>query len=376
MRVYVMLSDGVTLSEMDYVQSVEVSTGYRNYWEPTQSGFGTVQLLYPTGWATPNPDVLIGQQIEVWADFWDVTTSAVATQVLWSGVIQDFQVTYGVPYVGGVGWGDQLTLTIGAYLSEVATQTVNFDAGTKTGQYYTDTLDTDFQVTFFMEPDADYRQSGNEFLFADFVDAARYTENTLVYEAAGLAGLVSNLAPVVLPVVFSDADNDDAHQQFETVAESSQMLDFYSKVTLDPDQLAPVTVDSGEFPVSDLQLATLSPSTAQATAVANYIVGTSALKGSRFIEVSVRSEAQTEPVPSMGAFNWQSITGQWTTLTFRGSTFPVRIIGSQMSATPDSSLFRYYLTLPDNGNFLILDDAQALGDSDGFGALDYNRLGF
>ena len=371
-----MLSDGATLTEMDYVQSVEVSTGYRNYWEPTQSGFGTVQLLYPTGWATPNPDVLIGQQIEVWADFWDVNTSSVETQTLWSGVIQDYQVTYGVPYVSGEGWGDQLTLTVGAYLSEVATQTVKFDTGTKTGTYYTDALDTDYQITFFMEAAANYRQSGGDFLFADFVDAARYTENTLVYEAAGLAGLVSNLSPVVLPVVFSDAANDDAHQQFETVAESSQMLDFYSKVTLDGENLAAVTVDSGEFPVSDLQVTTLSPTTAQATAVADYIVGTSALKGSRFIEVSVRSEAQTEPVPSLGAFNWQSMVGTWTTLEFRGSTFPVRIIGSQMSATPDTSLFRYYLTLPDNGNFLILDDVTALGDSPGFGALDYNRLGF
>lgn len=376
MRVYVALSDGAILNEMDYVQSVEVSTGYRNYWEPTQSGFGTIQLLYPTGWATPNPDVLIGQQIEVSADFWDVNTSSVETQTLWSGVIQDYQVTYGVPYVGGVGWGDQLTLTVGAYLSEVATQTVNFDTGSKTGTYYTDALDLDYQITFFMEAANNYRQSGGDYLFADFVDASRYTDNTLVYEAAGLAGLVSNLTPVVLPVVFSDADNDDAHQQFEMLAESSQMLDFYSKVTLNPDQLASVTADSGESPVSDLQLTTFSDTTAEATAVADYIVGTSALKGSRFIEVSVRSEAQTEPVPSLGAYNWQSITGQWTTITFRGSTFPVRIIGSTMSATPDSSRFTYYLTLPDNGNFLILDDAQVLGDSPGFGALDYNRLGF
>lgn len=366
---------GTTTYELDHVSNIDLSTGYRNWLEPTAPGVGTVRALYPDGWATPNVDLIIGTQVEVWADFWDVTTSSVETQVLWSGVIQDIQVNYGLPYEDNEGWADEVILTLGAYLSEVATESVEFDVGSKSGQYYTDELDLLYQVTFFM-PFPEFRQGGQAFQFADFADQARYTYATLIAESAGSASLLPPTSNQVLPVVFSDTDNDDEHQVFESIVTKAATLDYYSRVTLDPDQTAAATADSGESPVSEFSVATLNSTATQALDAAFYILGTSTNKDIEFVEITTRMEAQSVPVPSLGALTWQSITGSWTAVEFRGAVLPFRIIGARMTATPETSLFTYQLTNALNGNVLILDDAQALAGSAGFGALDENRLGF
>jgi hypothetical protein len=375
MRIYVMVF-GTTTYELDHVQNVDVLTGYRNWLEPTSPGTGTVRALYPEGWATPNVDLIIGTQVEVWADFWDVNTSSVETQTLWSGVIQDIQVNYGLPYEAGEGWADEVILTLGAYLSEVANETVDFTPGTKTGLQYTDDLDVDYQITFFMGDTLRFGQDGAPILFPDFVDQARYAYATLISEGAGYATVVPNNAPVVLPVVFSDTTNNAGHQVFEDITTKAATLDYYSRITLDPNNGAPATADSGEIPVVELSVASLSPDSTHALGAAFYILGTAVNKDIEFVEITARSEAQTVPVPSLGASTWQQITGTWTELEFRGETIPFRIIGARMSATPETSLFTYQLTNALNGNYLILDDAQALAGSAGFGALDANRLGF
>jgi hypothetical protein len=363
---------------LDNVASIDLSFGTTSWIEPTVASRGTIRLHYPDGWVTPNPDLVLNSQIDVSADIYDPDTASFNTVLIWSGVVTDQTINYGIPYEGGTGWADELVLELGGYITEVNNQTVSLQTGVKPLDDYTTDLDTDYFITFFMPVDRDGRIDPASQQMAAFLDDVRFTYAGQLAEGSGYVSLLDNAQPYVLTVGFSDEDNDNTWRAYDTLDFKSAAEDYYTSITVSPQAVAAQTYATGEQPVIELTLSTISPTTAKALAAAQYYGNCLSYSGVFPRTVAIRAEAQAALIPTLSPSGWQdTVINALTTLKFRGEVIPVRIVGAELSATPETSYWRYHVTDALNGNFFILDDAtNTLPGFNGFGALDENRLGF
>lgn len=358
------------------VASIDVTFGNTRWTEPLTPGRATIRFNYYDGYTTPNPDLGIGNQLDVWADLYDPATNTTNSQQIWSGIVTDNVVNYGIPFVGGNGFGDELVVEVGGYLSEINNDTANLSTITRWLSDYTDELDTENFITFFLPDTLRGRVNPSAQPLASFADAVRYTYAMDVSEGPGY--LSNNYgAPGVLETGFSDEDNDANWQVYENIDFKSVADDYYTKVTITPQDVAAQTYDAEQWPVFELNLSTISPNETTALAAAQYYANCLSYAQLFPSRVSIRTEAQAVPMPTLNAFYWQgAVIGSPVVLKFRGDLYSCRIIGAQLTATPDTSVWTYNLTDQLNGNVFILDDAGPYpAPFNGFGALDENRLG-
>jgi len=83
-------------------------------------------------------------------------------------------------------------------------------------------------------------------------------------------------------------------------------------------------------------------------------------------EVTCLAEAQNTMALELGTAWWGLIGGK-TSVTFRGTTYYVTIVGASIEASPSSARYTFYLSDTDLTPYLILDDAV-------YGILDTNKL--
>lgn len=358
------------------IASIDVTFGNTRWTEPLTTGRATIRFHYAEGFVTPNPDLGIGNQIDVWAELFDPATNTTNSQQIWSGIVTDNTINYGVPFVDGKGFGDELVVEAAGYISEMNNDTANLETGSKTLDNYTDELDTENLITFFMPDTLSGRVNPSSQQLASFIDAVRYTYAMNVYEGPGYLSADYG-ASGVLETGFSDEDNNAYWQVYESIEFKSAADEYYTKVTITPQDAAAQTYDSGNWPVFELNLSTISPNTQTALAAAQYYANCLSFPGIAPNRISIRAEAQAVPLPTLNPFYWQGfVIGSPVALKFRGETYACRIVGAQLTATPETSLWTYNLTDASNGNVFILDDAGPYpAPFNGFGALDENRLG-
>lgn len=139
---------------------------------------------------------------------------------------------------------------------------------------------------------------------------------------------------------------------------------YYTQTTVTPASVAPQFAGTGD---RNLQISTYDPTTAQADALADYMLAEFVSNTSAPVSVSTRNSlAWTFDPAQMVSAN---PIGWRLPITFRGTTYQSVIEGWTVSGTPDDVRYTFMVSDYEENNFLKLNDSV-------YGRLNFNKLGF
>ena len=98
-------TNGSTWTALTNVQNINFNAGRISQLDQIKTGTATVEMRYPTGYASPITDLVSGTQLRI-----RNITPSITTKLIWTGFISDVSAQYGIPYSGGVGQADYLTV--------------------------------------------------------------------------------------------------------------------------------------------------------------------------------------------------------------------------------------------------------------------------
>jgi len=349
------------------VQNVSLTYGRQKPLDAYSANTGNVVLRYPTGYTTPNALFVTGTWLRISVR---LGTSGTYRQ-LFVGRITDAMVQYGIPYSGGVGNADFVTLTCEgnfAAFGRVQGNSYAMTAGTlsaQAGQCATQT-GLNISTTSAFGGTQAFPATTISGTWGDWVNRAVLTMNGKLIDISDgilmvnayrkIAGFYGN---------FSDTTNDASNHIFEQISFSSLADSFYTQVTVDPESFPEATVSTGSAPFRTYLVNTFSASTSQATDFANYLLSTYSTATQRILSVTCNLSAQNGDIPSYG----MDQIGSTVTVTFRGTVFNCLLEGATFSGNPSLASATFYLSAQDLNNYLTLDDAV-------YGRLDFNKLGY
>jgi len=369
---------GVSYVTASNVQSINISVGRQQQLQQYSASQARIEIRYATGFASPIPEFVAGTKVII-----DNATSGLD---MWVGRINNVSVQYGIPYSGGVGNADRLTITCeGAFapLGRMQGDGYALSAGALATQLSTASTESGVALSVAGSSNPSLSAYTVNGTWADWVQLAALTTNARIIDGIGFdqVTLWSPNYVYTSAINFSDTANNATNQVFDNIEFASWADNYYTQVTVDPDALSPVTatkVGAGE-PFRTYKVNTLHSSTSQATDYANYLLGNYDNPDFALTAISCLAEAQS--TFKLDSISYQSGTvpivnpmfawciGTQVNVTFRGTTFTCIIEGATMSATPASSRYTFYVSGADLNAYLILDNAV-------FGKLDSNKLGY
>jgi hypothetical protein len=351
------------------VQNVSLKYGREKPLENYSSNTANVVLRYPTGYTSPNALFVTGTWVRI--SVRRVAPGFETYRQLFVGRITDVIVNYGIPYSGGVGNADFVTLTCeGNFAAFGRVQGNNYamTAGTLSAQAGQCTTQTGLNISTSsgFGGTQSFPATTISSTWGDWVNRAVLTMNGRLIDISDgilmvnayykFAGFYGN---------FSDTTNDASNHSFEQIAFTSLADSFYTQVTVDPESFAAATVQTGSAPYRTYLVNTFNASTSQATDFANYLLSTYSTATTRILSVTCNLNAQEGDIPSYG----MGEIGSTVTVTFRGVTLNCVIEGATFSGNPTQSSATFYLSAQDLNNYLTLNDAV-------YGKLDNNKLGY
>ena len=373
--------NGSTYVTLTNVQSIDIMHGRHRQLDAYQAARCTVVLRYPNGYSSPITQLVPGERFRVE----NVTGAA---QRIFVGLISDVEVQYGIPYAGGVGPADYLTITVEgnfARASRVAGNDYSMAQGSV--EYQRNQMDAASGLVSYFNfmSGFDPILSANTVSasWGEWVNQVLTTINGRMWDAYDPFSF-QLLGPYLSQTCgfnFSDTTNDATNQVYDQISFASYADNYYTQVTVDPLTLAPVTVTAAgaSTPYRTLQTNTLNSSTNQATDYARYLLNNYSTTNPKIVSVSCSAESQNSfqldkcgaPVPLLPLVNGGPTTaaGNRVAVTFRGTTVQCVIEGVAISATPAGSRYTFYLSGADLNAYLILNDAV-------FGKLNENKLGY
>jgi hypothetical protein len=367
-------TDGLSFTALTDVQNIQFSIGRQAQLEQIKSSTGSFQMRYPTGYASPITDLVAGTRIRIQ----NITPDKPYT--VFSGRINNVTAEYGIPFSGGIGQADYLTVTFeGAFATLGRMQGNNYAmaAGTISAQ----------ALSAGSETGLDILRGGVQFdsqllaattissTWADWLARVCQTTNSRISDSRSATSVtvVSPFDANVSTVNFSDVANDATNQVYNNINFDSLADNFYTQVTVTPESFTAATVTNvgAVAPFRTYQTNTLNASTAQANDFANYLLSNYGTAKFAISSFSCIAEAQSSfQLDKIGKFNDISAApGTQVGVTFRGVTYQCIIEGVNVSATPAGALFTYYVSGADLNAYMIL-------NSQTFGKLDENKLGF
>lgn len=363
-------TDNMVFTPLSNVQEISIFVGRHRQLDPYSSSRAVITVRYPTGFASPITALTSGNFISI--------ENQSSGQFMFTGVINNVNVSYGIPYAGGVGNADFLTLSVeGSFSRYGRVQGLGYSMAADT--LYEQLLDCSTQTGLSVQTLSTNTQAlaattvnGS---WGDWLAAVLQTINGRVWDsqAAGITTVRTPFNVTTSPITFSDTANNATNQVYDKVDFGSYADNYYTQVTVDPESFAAATVQTGSAPYRTLQLNTLNASTAQATDYANYLLNNFDTQGFALLSISCLAEAQNtfklDAVSGETGNHMATIPGTQVNVTFRGTTFACIIEGVSMSATPASSRYTFYLSGADLNAYLILNNAV-------FGKLDSNKLGY
>jgi hypothetical protein len=363
-----------TFIALDNVQSINLNIGRQRQLDQYNASTGNIEIRYPTGYASPITDLVPGNYIRVV----NLTTGI----ALFSGVINNTIIQYGIPYAGGVGNADRLTISVEGVFSQL---------GRKQGENYAMAADTLYNqlddcasasstpVNTAVTNTQPLGATTVSSTWADWLNKVLITLNGRIWDSDDInMRVLTAFEQKVGTVNFSDVANNATSQVYNSVNFGSYADNFYTQVTVDPEGFAPVTVDTGGGNYRTLLMNTLNASTSQATDFANYLLANYKDQDFALLSFSCLAEAQTVfKLDQISAYypgygvetGFASLPGTQVNVTFRGTVFSCVIEGASMTATPESSTYTYYVSGADLNAYLLLNNAV-------FGRLDFNKLGY
>jgi hypothetical protein len=363
-------TDNINFTALSNVQEINISVGRQQQLAAYNAASVTITARYPSGFASPITALTSGNFIAI--------NNLTSGQFMFLGVINNVDVSYGIPYAGGVGNADYITISVeGSFsrLGRVQGQSYAMAAGTLYAQIVeaqtasgvaVQTVSTNTQLL------AGTTVSGS---WGDWVNSVLVTINGRMWDsqAAGITTIRTPFQLTTSPITFSDTTNNATNQVYDQINFGSYADNYYTQVTVDPEGFAPQTVQTGSAPYRTLNMNTFSASTAQATDYANYLLNNYKTQGFALLSISCLAEAQNtfklDAVSGEVANHLCTIPGTRVSVVFRGTTFNCVIEGATVTATPESSRYTFYLSGADLNAYLILDNTV-------FGKLNNNKLGY
>jgi hypothetical protein len=356
----------ITLSN---VQSINFKTGRERQLDQYSSLSGTIVVRQPSA---PNSVIKPGSTVKVsWNDGGIYRSQ-------FSGSISNVQMSYGIPFAGGVGNADYMTISLEGYFARcgrASGESYAMAAATISAQ--TTAASTASGLTI------NYSSSGTGPAMAattvsgtwgDWVNSSCLTTNGRMRETYLSVSLFSPFGAQVANINFSDTTNDASFQVYDNIEFASYADNFYSQVTVHPESFAAQTVQTGSRPYRTYSVNTFNASTSQATDYANYLLNNFTAAPLAITSFSCLANAQNSfklwnLATSGGSLEIGTCIGAQVSVAFRGTTYQCIIEGAAFSAVPNEARYTYYVSAADLNAYLILDNAT-------FGKLDSNKLGY
>jgi len=362
---------GVGWTALTNVQNIQFSIGRQAQLDQVKSGVGTIEMRYPTGYASPIAALVSGTFIRI-------RNTTGTPYDLWFGKINNVTAQYGIPFAGGVGQADFLSVSCEgpfADLGRMQGEGYAMAADTITNQITAANLQTGVPIGQNFVPTSSLAATTVSGTWGDWSARVCQSTNSRMWDSVGVKKffIVSPFFSNVSTINFSDVANDSTNQVYNQINFDSLADNFYTQVTVTPESFGAATVTQvgASLPYRTYQTNTLSASTAQATDYANYLLanyGTAALAIS---SVTCSGDAQSSfQLDKMGENSeFGKTVGRQVSVAFRGTTYQCVVEGVTMSATPGESLFTFHLSGADLNSYLILNNTN-------YGRLDFNKLGY
>jgi hypothetical protein len=364
-------TDGITYTALTNVQNIQFSLGRQAQLDQVKASTGSFEMRYPTGFASPITALVAGTRVRV------QNTTGVA-YTIWSGRIDNVSAEYGIPYAGGVGQADYLSVSMeGAFAVTGRMQGNNYAmaAGSIVSQMSNASTQTGLTFYFGGPSSTTLAATTVSTTWGDWVSRVCQSTNSRIWDAFDSlsVSVISPFAVSINSVNFSDVANNSTNQVYNKINFDSLADNFYTQVTVTPESFgaATVTQAGASVPYRAYQANTLNASTGQATDFAQYLLANYGTARFAISSFTCMAEAQSSfQLDKIGAFdNLAYSPGTQVGVTFRGTTYQCIIEGVTMSATPAGASFTYYVSGADLNAYLVLDNPT-------FGRLDYNKLGY
>jgi hypothetical protein len=367
-------TDGTTFTDLTNVQNITINAGRQAQLQAIQATTATVEIRYPTGFASPITALVAGTIIRIRNTN---TIYPYPNAPMMFGRISNVTAIYGIPFQGGVGQSDYLTINVEGSFAAI---------GRMQGENYVITS-TDLAaqcVEASTETGLDISKDGPNTAIApttvsgtwgDWLAQVALTINGRLHDITDIdrITLLSPFAQNIPTTGFSDVANNINNQVYNAITFDSLSDNFYTQVTVDPQDFAAVTVTKvgATAPFRTYQVNSLSASTGNATDFANYLLGN--YQDASFAISSITCSAEAQNVFQLDGFengpNFSDFMGMQVNVTFRGTVFACLVEGVTMSATPAGASFTYYFSGADLNAYLLLGNPV-------LGQLDNNRLGY
>ncbi len=358
-------------TEIPNLLTATCNIGRRSPLDAYRANTAAVEIRYPNGYATPDPDLVPGTEVRLYTDG-GLVSGVPSKRQIFAGEIADVEVTYGKPYVSNVGPADILTITCESYFATMARAQGNgyaLAANTLANQ-----CNSIFSNFGFLVGTVSGFGSGTSFAattlnstIGDWANLVTLSMNGRMKDDGPSFGLTFYNQYYKATNVFnnfSDVRGPSANPYTE-ITFDSLADNYYTQVAVDPESFAEQRVQTGAAPYRTYKVNTLNASTGQALDYANYLLATyqnPALAISSF-RVFLNDTAFN---PSYG---FGDIATE-VAVTFRGTTYQCIIEGAAFSGTPQGGVYAtYYVSGADLNNYLLLNNAV-------YGRLDFNKLGY
>jgi hypothetical protein len=355
-------------TQLSNVQDIAISVGRQRQLDAYNASQATITIRYPSGYASPITQMVSGTFIQI--------TNSTTSKFLWTGRINNVDVAYGIPYVGNVGNADYLSISVeGKFAQFGRAQGLNYamSADTLSNQISACATQTSLGVSVGGVQTTAMAATTVSSTWGDWINKVLVTINGRLWDGIDTASMTVRTPnqSYAATVNFSDTTNNATNQVYDQINFGSYADNYYTQVTVDPENFAEATVQTGTAPFRTLLTNTFNASTAQATDYANYLLNNYKTQGFALLSISCVAEAQnTFKLDALAGTTYlASLPGISTSVTFRGTTFNCVIEGATMTATPESSRYTFYLSGADLNAYFLLNDAV-------FGQLNNNKLGY
>jgi hypothetical protein len=365
-------TDGSSFTALTNVQNIVANIGRQAQLQQIRSSTASVEIRYPTGFASPIADLVSGTFVKI-----ENTTSS--AYLVWTGTISDVVVQYGIPFAGGVGPADYVSLSCeGSFAKLGRMQGDGYVMASDTvSEQLVECANETGTITLYTNSGSDPVLASTTITgtWADWLARAAQSLNARLWDSWALitntvAGpFLSNVSTIN----FSDTTNDSTNQVYNQINFDSLADNFYTQISVKPESFgeAVVTQVGASAPFRTYEVNTLNSSTSQATDFGNYLLANYGTAQFAISSFTCMAEAQSSfQLDKIGYTSKLGASpGTQVAVTFRGTTFQCIIEGVTMSATPAGASFTYYVSGADLNAYLILDNTV-------FGTLDNNKLGY
>ena len=345
-------TDGTTWTALTNVQNVSGFAGRQKLVDTFEPSRMTVTMRYPTGYASPITALIVGTQIRI--------KRTGATYEIWRGRIRNVSASYGIPYTGGVGNADYVTLECEGALAEFGRlqgndQTIDTDLVTYQLSDISTYTGITFGTTFSVTNSPTLATSTVSGSYAEWFNTLANSVGATIKDGSGQVGVYTKDFIGTLPVAFSDVANNATNQVYDVVQFESISADYYTQVEVNTNAVGTVTAQTGSAPYRTYRINTFNVSTGQAADVDNYWLGIFNPPTFGISSISCLAEAQNSMDLELG-YGWWDLPGYKTFVTFRGTTYYMTILGVSLDASPESTRYTYYVADTELFPYEVLDD--------------------